>query len=94
MPVAWIRLMMTGLFVELNGYEDIMPNYMSFVNMSEANVKASMSDGGHRMGMSQVAESTKPMTAGMFIRQDWLDQLDLEMPTTNSEWHDVLACLP
>ena len=80
-----------GLFVELNGYEDIMPNYMSFVNMSEANVKASMSDGGHRMGMSQVAESTKPMTAGMFIRQDWLDQLDLEMPTTNSEWHDVLA---
>ena len=79
-----------GLFVELNDYQQYFPNYMKYVNMSDANQKAAYSEGGHMMGLSQVAEKTKPATLGMYVRQDWLDTLNLEIPTKISEWHDML----
>lgn len=31
------------------------------------------------------------VTMGLWIRQDWLDDLGLSMPTTIDEWHDVLT---
>lgn len=30
-------------------------------------------------------------TVGSFLRQDWLDELGLAVPTTIDEWHDVLV---
>lgn len=30
-------------------------------------------------------------TVGAFLRQDWLDDLGMEVPTTIDEWHDVLT---
>ena len=30
-------------------------------------------------------------TVGSFLRQDWLDELGLAVPTTIDAWHDVLV---
>ncbi len=30
-------------------------------------------------------------TIGLMLRQDWLEELDMEVPTTIDEWHDVLV---
>lgn len=42
------------------------------------------------MGMSQVMEYQEPLSAGVSVRRDWLDELDLEMPTTVPEFHEML----
>ncbi|MBR4671404.1 MAG: extracellular solute-binding protein [Butyrivibrio sp.] len=31
------------------------------------------------------------VTLGLMVRQDWLDELGLEVPTTMDEWHEVLT---
>jgi len=36
-------------------------------------------------------DSSLTISAGLMIRQDWLDDLGLEMPTTIDEWHTVLT---
>ena len=46
------------------------------------------SDNGH---MTTIKAYENQSTMGMYIRQDWLDQLGLETPETYDELHDVLA---
>ena len=79
-----------GLFTDLAEYEDLMPNYMKFVNYNDTNRRAAYTEEGHLMSMSQVMDRLEPCSAGVSVRRDWLDELNLEMPTTLDEFHNVL----
>ncbi len=50
--------------------------------------KGLISDTGH---MTTIKSYENQSTMGLYIRQDWLDQLGLETPETFDELHDVLA---
>lgn len=50
--------------------------------------KGLISDNGH---MTTIKSYENQSTMGLYIRQDWLDQLGLETPETFDELHDVLV---
>jgi len=84
-----------GFFVDLRDYIDCAPNYMSWVNNNETLKRAVYSDSGKMYGMWGM---WKPMNgescmgeAGLAIRQDFLDKVNKEIPTTYDEWYDVLV---
>ncbi len=79
-----------GLFLCLDDYADLLPNYMYWVNLSDANRKAARSNEGHLMAMSQVYDRLESGWFGYCVRRDWLDALELEMPETIEEWDTVL----
>lgn len=69
------------------------PNIKKFLEeCPEAKLAATANDGNIYFipgSLSGVEEKAIP-AKGWFIRQDWLDKLDLERPTTVQELHDVL----
>ncbi|MGI6038955.1 MAG: extracellular solute-binding protein [Eubacteriales bacterium] len=85
------RAIEDGVFVLLNPYEPYMPNYMSWVNSTEANTKFAYTDEGNMGYIAQVYDRIQNPFAGYGIRQDWLDDLNLERPETIDEWTKVLT---
>ncbi|QUI25291.1 extracellular solute-binding protein [Vallitalea pronyensis] len=78
-----------GAFVELTDLiEEHGPNIKKFFEEKPLAYKRSLSpDGSIYMIPGQ---SGGTAATGFFIRQDWLDNLGLEVPTTVDEFHDVL----
>jgi len=79
------------VIVRLNEYEHLLPNYMSYINANEVNQRNAYTDEGNLLTFYQIYNRLQPMFLGYVIRQDWLDELGLAMPTTIDEWHDVLT---
>ncbi len=80
-----------GLLLPLDQYltEDLMPNYVSRLNMNEANASIPASDGqsyfiGYLLAQSVNHEPT------WYINVDLLAKLGLEVPTTIEEYTNVL----
>lgn len=71
--------------------ENYAPNYMSLVNRSDTSRKNSITDDGNMVCISQVYDRRQPAFAGYAIRQDWLDDLNLQRPETYDDWHNVLT---
>ena len=68
--------------------EEYMPDYYNNVyNADDIYAKKITSDEGHVVTIWGRVGAIK---AGSVIRQDWLDDLNLEVPTTFDELHDVL----
>ena len=81
-----------GVYVDLAPYaETHAPNYMRWVNLNAGNRKNSRTDSGYMPYFGLVYDHSQPSFAGCMIRQNWLDDLNLEMPDTVDEWHDVLV---
>jgi len=78
------------VYVDLSQYTNLMPNYMRWVNHSIGNQKNAYTDSGMMPTMAMVFDRTQPSFYGYAIRQDWLDDLGLAMPTTMDEIHEVL----
>lgn len=75
----------------LNDYTEYLPDMMEALNSDPDFIKAATTDDGDIVGgpFARSAEILKT-SAGMMIRQDWLDELNLEVPQTPDEVYEVL----
>lgn len=75
----------------LNDYTEYLPDMMEALNSNPDYINASKTDSGDIIGGPLVRDGEILKTsAGMMIRQDWLDDLNLEVPQTPDEVYEVL----
>ena len=82
-----------GLFLDLNDYlsEDLTPNIMTmFEEEPDTKVLATTME-GKIYGTPKFQGKWPSTNTVMFINQTWLDNLGLEMPTTYTEFKEVLT---
>lgn len=74
-----------GILLDLTPYLDSMPNVVNY----EYNTEAAMSF--YNVDGKQIAlpKTTSTKRYNLIIREDWLDNLGLEIPTTLDELHEV-----
>ena len=80
------------VIIELNGLvDDYMPNYKAVLESSEDINKQSRTDDGVIWGVHCISTTQQDPFLGLMIRQDWLDEFDLDMPQTYDELEQVLS---
>lgn len=77
-------------FLDLASYTDLMPNYVKLMNDNPDFKKANYTDVG-QLGQFLSYGENVTLTQGFAIRQDWLDEQNLEKPETYDQWFDVLS---
>lgn len=70
--------------------EENAPHYFKSLQRDEYTFKTAISDEGEMGAMYPLLEEAFPITSGLWIRQDWLDGIDKEIPTTTDELTEVL----
>jgi putative aldouronate transport system substrate-binding protein len=84
-----------GYFVDIAEYLDVAPNYASWLANHDDLRQAAYSDTGKLYGMwglwSGMDSERTYADYGLSIRQDYLDAVGLDVPTTYSEWETVLT---
>ena len=71
--------------------EEYMPNYNAIRTADETLRKNTTTDSGRVAAIYGIYEDGNIIERGPFIRQDWLNELDLEAPVTYEEYEDVLS---
>lgn len=67
------------------------PNYNALIHQDEATLADASTSSGRIVEINRImADYTRPST-GLVIRQDWLDDLGMDQPTTLNDLHDVLV---
>ena len=80
-----------GVTIELTDVIDqYMPNFKAFLEANPEVDMAIKSDDGKYYYIPLVNE-VATSTNGSFIRKDWLDEMNEEIPETIEEWHDLLV---
>lgn len=80
-----------GVIIDLNDYLDLMPNYKAFLESDPEIKKQSITDEGTLYGFHGInMEKVRTCACGLIARQDWLDDLGLEVPETIDEWENAL----
>ena len=79
------------IVIDLEDYlETEMPNYSKIIH-SDQNILKDVQDGGMFLKVYPVKDQiANPMGLGAFVRMDWLEDLDMEVPQTYDELTDVL----
>lgn len=91
-PGGLTKAIEDGLLIDLTPYEDQLPNLMSvFEENPIIDAQARLDDGRLPWMPAAATELRRRAFAGVIIRQDWLDALSLEMPTTIDEFKEVLV---
>lgn len=81
-----------GIIVDLNDYESKIKNLSSYLDANEEVRKLAVTDSGALFSFPFIRGDESLLTsAGIVIRQDWLDELGLDMPETIAEWEHVLT---
>ncbi len=70
--------------------EEYAPRYYRAVTQDDYTLKTCITDDGQMGAMYPILEEPFPVTSGLWIRQDWLDELGKEIPTTTDELKTVL----
>lgn len=70
--------------------QEYAPNYFKSLQRDEYTLKTTISDDGQMGAMYPLLEEPFPVTSGLWIRQDWLDEQGKEIPTTTDELTEVL----
>lgn len=77
--------------IPLNDYLDHAPNLKKLLDDHPEWRKMASTDNGDLIGFPFIREDvTQQVFLGPAIRKDWLDQLNLSVPTTIDEWYAVL----
>lgn len=79
------------VFMDLSDYvEENMPNYWKIIN-SDQNLLREVQDGDKFIVVYALKDQVaNPAGSGTFIRMDWLEDLNMEVPETYDELTDVL----
>lgn len=82
-----------GNIIPLNDvFEKYCPNLMKYLEEHPEVDKMIKTDEGHYYVFPFIrGDEALCHTIGPMIRQDWLDELGMEVPTTIDEWHTVLT---
>ncbi len=87
-----------GIIIELNDVIDqYMPNYKKLLEDNPHVAKTLMDDEGRYLYFTVInplnsdLEKVAVTWWGLLMRQDWLDNVGMEAPTTIDEWYDVLT---
>ncbi len=81
-----------GAYLRLNELiEQFAPNYSALINSTDAFRSETKTDEGNIWGFAMVESERQGAWTGMVVRQDWLDQIGMEKPTTVEGWHDMLV---
>ena len=70
--------------------EENAPRYYRAVTQDDYTLKTCITDEGQMGAMFPILEEPFPVTSGLWIRQDWLDELGKEIPTTTEDLKTVL----
>ncbi len=85
------------LIVPLEDYAEYLPNLMAMLNSDELYRRQSYTDGGHLAGIPAIADYSvtglNGCWSGYVVRQDWLDEMQMDMPNTYSELETVLEAM-
>ena len=71
--------------------KEYAPHYYDAITQDEYTLKSVITDEGEMGAMYPILEEAFPVTNGLWIRQDWLDELDKDIPTTPDELYEVLT---
>lgn len=82
-----------GLFYDITDIvKESCPNYWEALHMNENIWKESVTDSGMISGFWSVSVGgPQPPFMGEVVRKDWLDELNLDVPVTYDDWHDMLV---
>ncbi len=81
-----------GIAVDLTEYPDSVPNFMALLDQY-SQIRSDLETlEGHILNMPRIdIPIGQAAESGLLIRQDWLDDLGLDMPNSYDEMHNVLA---
>ncbi len=88
-----------GVAIDLTDLvEKNMPNYSTLRSSNEKLVKDTMTDDGKLVAIYTLASDTGTLAGerpwgGLAIRQDWLDEVGLDVPVTIDDWHEALTAI-
>lgn len=92
------QLYADGIIIRLNDVIDqYMPNYKKLLEDNPQVAKTLMDDDGNYLYFTVInplntdLEKASVTWWGLMMRQDWLDNVGMEAPTTIDEWYDVLT---
>ena len=92
-----------GVFWDMTDYVyQYMPNYFQLLKDREDIKEIAITDEGKNVGIymircwvdghnQEVVVENEPAWCGMTVRKDWLDDLNMEVPRTIDQLHDVLV---
>lgn len=85
-------LLAEDIIIDLTPYvEDYLPNYYAAVNSGDYNAADFVTDDSRFLCIQQPNLAGWPATTGAIVRQDWLDQLNMEQPVTYDDWYNMLT---
>lgn len=80
-----------GLLVNLGDYLDVMPNYSALLESNDAFQSAMYTSGGKLVGAAQYTDDLSAVyRGGPATHGEWLEKLDMEAPSTISEFTEML----
>jgi putative aldouronate transport system substrate-binding protein len=77
------------VIVNIADFEDLMPNYFAKLRERDA-LEDATTEGGNIGVVYQVSQSSDSIQSGLTLRQDYLEELGVDAPTTYDELHDLL----
>lgn len=83
-----------GVVYDLTPYlPEMAPDYYALLTSPEyeKQYKDMLDDQGRQAGFNVINSDTSIVQSGVYMRQDWLDELGLDVPETIDEVHDVMV---
>lgn len=81
-----------GIIIPLNELIDTnAPNYKAIIEADEELMKQAKTDSGTIYGFHAINVGENRGFGGLILREDWLEDLGLENPTTIAEWETILT---
>lgn len=78
------------IILPLNDYMDCLPDYMAAISQNDTMSKAAVTDDGNYAVVRGFYDCISYTNYGLVIRQDWLDDLNMEVPHTYDQLYDVM----
>lgn len=72
-----------GLILALNDYPESIPNFMSWIDKDPYLLIANGNQDGKLLRFAEYFKNISHISLGLLVRKDWLDQVDLPLPTTD-----------
>lgn len=82
-----------GILLNLADYLDDCPNYSAILDSDDLIRSSLTTHSGNLIGFYAYTDPAvaTPVSGCIMVREDWLEQVDMDVPTTYDEVHDVLA---
>lgn len=79
------------VLTDISQYAEYMPDYMNVLFKNPDNVALAYSTGFHLTAFYGINDPEAKSDYGPVMRKDWLEALDLDVPETYDDWHEVLT---